>query len=705
MRINSISFKNYRCFLKGRIDFPYEPNKNMTVLVGPNGGGKTETLFAFWWTLYDYDFSKLTNKENTPYALNSGLYRELEQSPVGTTKKCSVTMDFEDNGVSYIVKKWCEYKKTEKQIRVEEYREFSHYESNGELSLPIRDSDEINKRLNRIIPKTILYGIVFDGERMQKLNTADENSLNAIKGVLSDITNVELLEKCSEYFASVKRKLNKALKQYEAKAGTKSFGDLVKEIENLEKTISKDRDLLSKYRDEFGKIEARLEEISALLEKNEEVKSIERDRKEKRESLSKSEKTLDVFYKNFSATLRDGYLLATENLLSDVENVIKKYDVPQELTVPAVLNILKRPKCICGREMDHDAVEILNKLISILPPDNINSTIAEMVRQLKQRIIDVKEQAKANYQMISDCEREISNLKQDIASLSARITSLDDDGSVASEAIKLEMENKDKIKRHSFLEISIPSLEENIKESESDLKHLTEQRDATANSESETGKINQQVSYIEKCERALGKIKEINKETALLEINKKIGEAYERLSEDATRGRKIRIVQYNSERRYQIVVYMSTEYDKLISEWKKNGVYEARVNAGISEPEIEEEAILACRDANSTGQSKINTFAFVKAILDYSNAPKMEDGIEIRKDYPLLIDAPFGDISDGNLSKSSQELHNFANQVILMIDGDKFNTLRSAFDCYTVKRYLFTKADNSNYSTISEMRE
>lgn len=40
MRFNKISFENYRCFLNGSIDFEKSPEKNMTILIAPNGGGK-----------------------------------------------------------------------------------------------------------------------------------------------------------------------------------------------------------------------------------------------------------------------------------------------------------------------------------------------------------------------------------------------------------------------------------------------------------------------------------------------------------------------------------------------------------------------------------------------------------------------------------------------------------------------------------------
>lgn len=677
----------------------------MTILIAPNGGGKTETLFAFWWALYDYDFSKLTNKEQTPYALNSELYRKLEQSEVGSSEKCSVTLEFEDNGISYQVKKWCEFRKTDKQVKVEEYREFSYYKGNGELSLPQTDSEIINKCLTRIIPKNILYGIIFDGERMQKLSTPDESSVNAIRAVINDITNVELLENCTENFMSIRRKLNKELKQVEGKKGSKSLNDILNEESRKLEERHLLNEKLDKNRNELETIERELDKISNLLSKNKEVQDIENDRKSQRNALANHEKNLDSYYKNFSATLRDGYLFATEKILLDVEDIIKRYDVPQDLTVPAVKSIMKRQKCICGRRMDKEAQNELEKLISLLPPDNINSTLSEVVRQTRQRIRDMKETAKNNYSLIQTCESQIKECKSNIASLSARITSIDDSGESAKEALQLEKDNSNFTLQKGALINEIPNEETKIKELSSEIDKLREQRENYKYGTNKASKINDQITYIDKCKNAVDRIKDINKETALEEINVNLENSYKLLSEDAERGRKIKIIQHNNDKRYQIAVYMEDEFNRLMNKWKEDGTYDDKINSGLSKIEIEENAILNCIDSNSTGQSKINTFAFVKAILDYSNSPKAEGGIEIKKDYPLLIDAPFGDISAGNLSKSSNELHNFANQVILMIDEDKYNSLKDAFEPYTANKYTFEKVDGKNHSIIKEVRD
>lgn len=697
-----MSFENYRCFLNGEIQFPTTDKKNMVVLVGPNGSGKTETLFAFWWALYGYDFSKLTNKENTPYALNSGLYRELEESAAGTSKKCSVVVEFEEEGITYVITRWCIYRKTEKQIRDESFREFSYYNDKGELSLPIRDGDEIDKRLNRIIPRTILYGIVFDGERMQKLNTPDENSINAIKGVISDITNVELLVRCKENFSSIKRKINKDLNQLSRKMGNKSLAQIIAEEETKESLMGTLDSELKEYRDELEKVNVRLQSISDELAKNKEVQEIENKRRVERETLKDKEKTLDNLYKNFSASLRDGYFIATSTLLNDVDTIIKKYDVPQDLTVPAVRSILKRPSCVCGREMNADAIKVLNDLIELLPPDNINSTLAEYVRQIRQRIIDVKSQVKQTYELIVSCEEDIKTCKENIASYSARITSMDDTGKSASEAIRLEKENQRLTLRKGYLENAIPEHEEHIDDLKSEIQNLRSERESSIGGAEQTNKLSSQISYIEKCVTALDRIEEINKDSALDDVNERLRNAYELLSEDSDRGRRIRIIQHSKEKRYQMAVYMEDDFNKLIDRWKHSGEYKRKQDYGMTDSAIEEEAILRCVDSNSTGQSKINTFSFVKAILDYSNSAKGDDGIAIQKEYPLLIDSPFGDISAGNLSRSSKELHGFAKQVILMIDEDKYKMLREAFDPYTACKYSFSKADNANYSTIKE---
>lgn len=695
MRFKSIEFKNYRCFIEGRVDFEEKPGKNINLMIGPNGGGKTEMLFAFWWTLYDFNFAELVGKEDTPYALNSDLYKQLEAGEVGDKKECSVCIEFEHNERTYRIVKKAEFRKRDKQIRHDDYQTLSYYNEHHELSLPERDSNRINRILNRIIPKAILYGIIFDGERMQKLSSVDEKSKNAIGGVINDVTNVELVEHCVSHFKDIRREVSQSAKKLASKTGQNKIEDIINQIAELDSTIDAKQNELDEKRSRKAVVDERLIEIADSLKKIDEVKEISRKRAEKQKDVEQYEKTLDLYYKNFSASLKEGYWLVSGTLLDSVEEIIQKYDVPAELTVPAVRNILKRSKCICGKPMDEEAVKALNELIMSLPPDNINSTLAEIVRHARIHISDCRLSMKRDYDYIKECEKNIKEAKEEISSLSAQIII---EGT--EESKELENENKDLIKEQGVLTYKIDLLAQDIENAQKERDEKVELRDELSKHDGEMEKYNAQLTYIDKCLNAFERIKEINKRTALSVINAKLDSAYRLLSEDAARGRRIYIVQYDEQRKNQMVVYLESSCNSLIDTWRRGTTYATLLGEGLSDEEIRERAIMECLDANSTGQSKINTFSFVKAILDYSNEQKEENSIEIRKEYPLLIDAPFGDIAGVNKINSSKELHNFAKQIILMLDKDIYESVKPYLGAYVSNIFEFTKQDNKNNSTV-----
>ncbi|MDE6407972.1 MAG: AAA family ATPase, partial [Anaeroplasmataceae bacterium] len=65
MKFLRIKYKNYRCFIDAELSFKTDEKKNIALIVAPNGGGKTEMLFSFWWVLYNFNFKDLKGKEDT----------------------------------------------------------------------------------------------------------------------------------------------------------------------------------------------------------------------------------------------------------------------------------------------------------------------------------------------------------------------------------------------------------------------------------------------------------------------------------------------------------------------------------------------------------------------------------------------------------------------------------------------------------------
>ncbi|MEG0314945.1 MAG: hypothetical protein RR646_06795 [Erysipelotrichaceae bacterium] len=708
MKVKSISFSNYRCFLEGKLNFTTDLEHNMSVIIAPNGAGKTETLFSFWWVLYGFDFNTLRNKKDTSYALNSELYRELRKKEKGCSEECSVTLELEDKGNIHIITRSCEYKKNEKTIKFEENMKYSIQGPNGETSRPMTVKQEIEDKLQRIIPKTILNGIIFDGERMQKLSSTEKSSKAAINGVINDISNVELLERCKLNFEDCRKKYYKELKKIDKKNDNLTLAEIIKLLEKTRNDLSIEKEKKGIFSERKKSAEEALESISDKLSQNKEVKDIENERRMLTIQIETKEKERDSLYKKFSDSLTDCYLFSTKKLLDDVESIIENYKIPQQLTVTAVNSILdnENKKCICGRELDDEAINTLKQLIKLLPPDNINSTFDQVIRSISK--VDNPKNKKIIrdiYNRIKTLETEINDHKKEIASLSNRILSIDSDGKIAKEAIQLETENNKQNQRLGEQTQLIEDCQEMIKKLENEVESLQVKTNEITSGSVITAKLNKKIQFVDKSLIALDKLKEINENKALNDVNEKISDAYSLLSEDFERGRQIRIIQYDENRKYQMVVYMRSELESILDDWKNVGIYQNKILEGMTEVEIKEEAILECVDSNSTGQSKINTFAFVKAILDFSNNPKNNTGIEVSKEYPLLIDAPFGDISSDNLSKSSNELHNFSKQIILLIDEEKFESLKPAFEPYICDKYRFYKINEKNYSEIERVDE
>lgn len=194
MKINCIKYHNYRCFKDLTIKFDTTSNKNISLVMGVNGSGKTEMLFSFQWVLYGFNFKSMREKEETPYSLNSALYHKLEVDRHANSVDCWVELSFTNKGTEYFMKRTETFLRLNDKVISNEKVELSHTEANGERTIPETNKDRVEELLSRIIPKSILEGITFDGERMKKLNIVGDQSIETIKNVISLVTNEKLFD-------------------------------------------------------------------------------------------------------------------------------------------------------------------------------------------------------------------------------------------------------------------------------------------------------------------------------------------------------------------------------------------------------------------------------------------------------------------------------------------------------------------------------
>ncbi len=665
MRINYIKYHNYRCFENVTINFDTNSQKNISLVKGVVGSGKTEMLFSFQWVLYGFDFKRMREKEETPYSINSALYHRLITDRHAPSVDCWVELSFTHKDTEYFMKR------TETFMRINDKVEFrpkvslSHTEPNGERSLPNTDMDNVEKVLSRIIPKSILEGITFDGERMKKLNSADDQAKDTIKSVISLVTNEALFSLCLGEIKHSKEDITREKRRINRETGNAPAEELEKEIEKLEESIDDNDIKLHGISRNLDKVKTELEDISLRLSQLEEANRLEQKRKGLEKDLEREKKTFNTNVDTFYKRLVDGYTLISDSLVEDVKQSLDKIDVPAGLTVEAVKSILKRPKCICGCDMTEDVITRLTHMMSTLPPDNISSTILYMANQFG----DEKERAgqllKEAYKAMHESEKEIQKIKKDLAEISSSLIE-----NVSGTVRELENRRTDLLQKQGRLMQDEERCELSI---ERDQKRLKEAKKELQGASGNQGKIKQlanQQRVLDLFKDAIKQIEERNSELSLVSINESLKKAFTLLSEDT--GRDIYLCQFEKREKYRLVTYLKKKYNDVYTSWLNDGRILTLSQDGLTDEEIKEKLILEVTEGKSTGQSKTNSLAFAKAILDYSNEDRSNDELKVSHDYPFLIDSPFTELSGGNLDKIAKNIHSFANQIILMADDESY---------------------------------
>ena len=697
MKFLRIKYRNYRCFRDVEVYFDTNAEKNISLVIAPNGGGKTEMLFSFWWVLYGFDFEDLKGKDATPYSLNSRMYLDVMNHKIESAI-CYVELEFESDGVIYTMKRSEVFSLHRNgSMKSEQFVEFYNVNPNGTSTTPIRDKEQVKNQLTRILPVSILHGIIFDGERMKQLASKDEDSKKAIEGIIRQITNEELFNLCIGELGELSKIIVRQKTQLAKNAKNTTLAQIEDEISRLKEELRTDDIKLQSNKDRLEVVKNDLENVSRELRQHRESREFEKQRSRLKKDLEARNKELSSAIEDFYKSLSDGYILICDKLFSDVKYSLEQYDIPVGLTVEAVRSILQRPKCICGHDIGPEEIERMNQLIQTLPPDNINSTIHEMVRQAKLSQDKDKQILDKSYDRLAEIEDEITSLKKEIALISTQISEN------APQIIKdLESRYNSLVIEQSDLEREIDRLKNQNTENSNKITQLVKSK-ASANTMNDAyNLLEKKDQFIQKCLRAFKEIDEYNKVLSLKSINEKIDAAYASLSEDYSRGRRVCIGQYAPDLKYRILSYYLSDYDNTLSTLQENGTIAALKTKGDAEDEIKEYVISKAKTSSSTGQSKINTLAFAKAILDYSNEERDENSTEISRDYPFLIDSPFTELANDNLEHSADNIHLFSGQIILLISEESYERTKVKILPHVYSRVKLTKQEGESYSFIAQ---
>lgn len=633
MLLRSIELHNFRQFIDEKIDFSTDPDRNVTLVIGDNGTGKTTFAQAFTWCLYgETDFS---NK----VMLNRIVAEKMTPDQKVIVK---VVLSLTHGDADYEIIRTQEYKKSysNKVTGANTVLNISRKTSNGNTKY--LKPNECEFEIKKIIPKELAGYFFFDGERIEKMSKEiasghkSSNFANAVQNLTGLNATLSALDHLSP-----SRKTSVFGKFTEAYKGDSDgkMQQLTKEIDALQAEIDKLTARLSEVEDELSAARASKAKFEQDIKQYSDGERLQNERDNLNKQLSNAQSLRAQLVKRICRSYNEK--MTNFFTLSLVQRALKVVshsdfsgkDIP-EMHAKTIDFLLNRGTCICGTHLDPGTIPYnkVKSLLEFLPPQSIGVTVGQFVKDSQSKFLqdaDMYDAVSEQLGTISQQDEHIADLENQISIISAQL-----DGDDVREQVKK-------------LNAQIKSCDAIIAAREREQKTIT----FTLGSK-ETEKSHKENS---------------RSELSLLDKN----------------NRKIELYKAYTERIY---LEMYAEYkakEKQIREDLENSIneiFKTIYNGGLSLT-IDDHYNISVYVTDyegdvetSTAQSIAVIFAFISAIIKMARENQRLNGDETYSEpYPLVMDAPLSAFDKRRIKAICSAIPETAEQVIIFIkdtDGE-----------------------------------
>ena len=633
MIFEQMTLKNFRQFAGTHtIRFASDRRRNVTVLHGFNGSGKTALLNAFTWVLYD-DFSP--DFEASDRLENEAALAVLDP---GDQLKTSVELIFRDGDRKYTAERTIEVEKDENGTRrvVSPASATLFFVNETGEQQSSRNPDET---LLRLLPKRLHPFFFFNGERIERLARSD--AYQQIAQGVRTLLDIELFERAVTHMnGDLSRRLRQEIASHSGDEGEQARKrrdeldeEKVSEEAEIEQ-IQKNLDSLDAERERIDDKLASMAGLAALL--------AQRGEAEKREVTIKTNlrDRRDELAREFSD---NGYLWFAADVLASAKKMLDRARQKGELPAPIkrqfVEDLLSNEKCICGRDLspgspEYATVDDWRQHTHSDELENVVNKMSSETRTLETRMersfdeIDrLQEKRDSMRTELSQLEEELSELSNKIGDrehgedperLERRRRQIDDDKS----AFRLKFQ-----KAHEDIE----RLDEEIAEVDRAIRNL-ERAD-------EQGKLAQRrLDAVANVVTALSRIRQLRHDELRDDLSEQLAEVWGRIA----------IKDYKAR--------LDDDFRLLLT--KDLGDEEVPVRGA------------------STGEKQVLSLAFVGALgaKAQETFDKSKEGQTIFRGglYPLVIDSAFGSLETEYRREVARWIPTLAPQVIIMVSESQW---------------------------------
>lgn len=668
MRLLRIEIENFRQFSEKHVldlGGQSDENKNVVVIHGENGSGKTTFLNAFKWCFYGQtDFDSQNDK-----LLNE---RSVAAAETGSRIEMAVSVEFEHEGLRHTARRFSLFKKggdnTYEPIGGSVFK-LSWTDANGAF----KESPNAETHMSQILPEKMQSYFFFNGERIEKL--AHVNASDQVQSAIKNLMGLEIVERASQHLGgAVLAKLRKELKE----TSPKDLADVIEAENTLVDAVAKTKHEIVVVDKNISEFKEELNEINKALENNHEVSVLQRERMGLDQEIGAlQDKSARLIRDRRDYLSANACLAFTESLVSSSTSILdekrKKGELPFKVKEQFITDLLAQEKCICDRVLEknsppYNAVHAFKSTTTSADVENAfietSSTLSQMVKGRTELFARLKA-----------FQREEATLTEDITRKQGRIDVISQliGGRDAEDIAKLEAKRGDISEKRDAALSKRGSLHSDLTTWEARLAEKKQEREKLSLANAKGGVATKRLELAEEVKRVIDALYEALAEQVRSKLSSKVDATFKAIM------RKPYWAEISKD--YTLQIYKEVGGQKQI-------VYE-----------------------KSTGESQITSLSFVGSIVSIARERSADAASENFRGgiFPIVMDSPFGALDDDYRDKIADYIPALAEQVIVMVSGSQWRgaveskvTPRMAKE-YTL--YSLTPADQKQRNEAHEYTE
>lgn len=422
--ISSISITNYRQYHGTQVlDFKDDKTKNVSLILGKNGAGKSNLLNAITWCLYGIEIHKSKDNHDSSGmpVINTAALKKLK---VNQSLAAEVEIHLKTDIGPWIIKRTLDGGKTGLgELYVSDSSKLSVvHPVYGQDKIDTGDDTQI--LINNLLPEALKNFFFIDGEQLReffKVSTP-ENIAKAI----DIVSQLELVYKAEDHLTKVETSLRKSVKNSTPMLD-KVQGNIEKtqkKLEEIKATIKTTEKQKEKDHEEIAKIKEFLKTHNSTV-----IASLESERESLESEISKLNEQLRK--KEYQ---RNSYLVEIapfiylkkeiEETYKIIEEKVEKGELPPRIKETFIKELLEKGHCICGNELKGEARKTLENFskkvtlselseISIVGKTSIED-IFSSIREFPEKIDSFNEEIGVFKDQLEKKERRMEHISDEI---------------------------------------------------------------------------------------------------------------------------------------------------------------------------------------------------------------------------------------------------------------------------------------------------